>query len=975
MTKIDVKVDIMNRKINTICFIFLFLFLIAAVSAANSENETTINMPQPDPNQDLCKLSVESHTEKLEISNDEIEKLGVSSKASTKKENVLLDAPDLKMHYKDGSKFKVTLKDKNKKAIAKVDIDFTVNSKTYSKKTDAKGVALLDINLKSGNYIITTKFAGTSKYEAISKKSNITVKSTIKCSDFTKYYTNKASYYSTFYNQKGRLLKNTTTKFKINNKEYSIKTNDKGVGKLAINLKPGKYSIVLTNPKTSESVSKTVTVKSLIETKDLTISGSGGGKFNAKILNSNGKASPNKKVTFTVNGKSYTKTTNKTGIATLDINLNAGTYKITTEYNGLKNTNKIQIIKKVKGSTFMHTTLIPNYVNVTTDYVYYNSVYSLKTGSKGIIRMPKNELFTIQIGGKTYTFSTATISGINSTLLGYKSYLIPFDGSGIQSDTKKSNLKKDGIIITRVANYTQIDYQSKTKDNVALFGFYASKGLDNSETLTYMEGDTITAKINFQTQSYDELGLKYSLSKFYGKSIYDFNYKSYDEITKHNTESIKFTNTGNPVTFSYFGNYIVGYPSKEDIINKFEINGKEELEKTESISYGRSESYRNAMGFEVLQSYSIINEKITRKIIENWVSRSSDYLNRFGVMNVYGMHLASLETAWLADELADKHGKDFNVKWNRENTLTILGGINLEDTYLNILNADMGMNVTGDNANNVILFRIMNSIYLPYLEDYSLDKVSKRFGDNSINSLDSIYNAVKKNNFSLVQLGDLLYLFAEDGSNSAMIMDTETGTVNVIIKNGNNTYKGSAIPTTKDCCSVGTIPNDIIQGIKETLKYSSPTTYLLSDKFSKIHPLSLIAYSALTAIIKKASTGVTSSGLGLFATMAMIQTIGVRYRDMADKTDWHEMMDKITFTRPGYLHGKKIYNIPNKNGGTDYVEVKINNDLTLDRNNAIYISNGKTKQLTKQETYKYFCDDEWTPFSMPAKYWDKSWKG
>ena len=65
----------------------------------------------------------------------------------------------------------------------------------------------------------------------------------------------------------------------------------------------------------------------------------------------------------------------------------------------------------------------------------------------------------------------------------------------------------------------------------------------------------------------------------------------------------------------------------------------------------------------------------------NWISRNHDYLNRFGVMNVYGMHLASLETTWLADELADHYSKEFNVRWNRENPLTILGGINLEGDF------------------------------------------------------------------------------------------------------------------------------------------------------------------------------------------------------------------------------------------------------------------------------------------------------
>ena len=71
---------------------------------------------------------------------------------------------------------------------------------------------------------------------------------------------------------------------------------------------------------------------------------------------------------------------------------------------------------------------------------------------------------------------------------------------------------------------------------------------------------------------------------------------------------------------------------------------------------------------------------------------------------------------------------------------------------------------------------------------------------------------------------------------------------------------------------------------------------------------------------------------------------------------------------------RQLENIYKKNLKED-VEVKINDDLTLDRNNATYISNGKTKQLTKSETYQYFSEDYWSPFSMPTKYWDSSWKG
>ena len=76
---------------------------------------------------------------------------------------------------------------------------------------------------------------------------------------------------------------------------------------------------------------------------------------------------------------------------------------------------------------------------------------------------------------------------------------------------------------------------------------------------------------------------------------------------------IQNSNTNTSVTFSYFKNYIMGYIPKEEIITKFMVNGQEELEKTETITYGLGENYRRSLGFEVLQSYAIINEKITIK--------------------------------------------------------------------------------------------------------------------------------------------------------------------------------------------------------------------------------------------------------------------------------------------------------------------------------------------------------------------------
>ena len=1033
----------MIRKINTICFILLFLFLIGAVHAQDLENETTkISNTQKDP---PLGESIEN-TAQIKENN---------VLTATPKEKVKLETSNVNMYYSDGSKFTVHLKDKNKKAISNAKIKITICGKTYTHVTDKKGSTSLNINLKSGKYSVLTNFDGTDKYEKQSAKNTVLVKSTIKCGDFKKIYKNPGSYTSTFYDKKGNLLKNTPVKLKLNSKTYSVKTDNNGIAKLNINLKPGKYSITSINPKTLEMLTKTITItpliienrdlskyykntkefsvkiitpygksqgsgkqviftinganykkitdkngyakinvnlnpgtytiktaydsctvtnkiqiKSLIESKDLTMNQDSGQKFSVKVYNSQGKVAPNQKVVMKIVGKSYTRTTNSNGIASLAINLEPGTYNIVTEYGGLKSTNKIKVNKVIKATDFTHTILIPNYVNVTIPYVFQNSKYSLKTGFNGIVKLPKIEVFNIEVGSKYYLFSTIALEGVNSKSLEYTSYLIPFDGGELKSDINKNNLKGNGILISRTGDYTQIDYISKTSDNTELFGFYADKGLEGSETLKYMQNDKITAKITFLTQGFDEYGVRYSLAKYYGKPISQFSYKDLKD-----KNIIKFLNTNETVTLSLFESYIVGYVSKENIITKFKVNDIEELEKQETISYGLSKLYRTSLGFEVLQSYAIINEKVTKNIMNSWLSKSSTYLQQFGAMNIYGMFLASLETCWIADEIANTYSKELNVGWKRENTLTILGGINLDDTYLHILNADMGMKVSGNDEKNVVSFRFINSICLPYIEDYVLEPVSYRYMTNSSNSLDNIISAVRKHNYSTVKLGDLLYLFTEDGSEAAIILNCSSGVASVVINKNNGVYKGSSVSTSKDCCVVGVIPKDLINRARQEITDSTPTDFL-TDKLNNIYPFTKIAHVAIKYILGKTLGGASLSLFNLFLLMEVIQIGGNIYREeMISEKDWYAAMDTVTFTRPGYYQGKKIYNIPNENGQYDYIEVKINSDLTLDRDSAKYISEGNVRQLTRAETYNYFSEEYWTPFAMPTKYWDKSWRG
>ena len=108
-----------------------------------------------------------------------------------------------------------------------------------------------------------------------------------------------------------------------------------------INLPPGTY--IITAEYKGLRASNTIKVLSVLETKDLNMKFRDGSKFEAKVLDGQGNPYAGQTVTFNINGVFYTKTTDADGIARLNINLPAGTYIITSMYNGLNAANNVKI--------------------------------------------------------------------------------------------------------------------------------------------------------------------------------------------------------------------------------------------------------------------------------------------------------------------------------------------------------------------------------------------------------------------------------------------------------------------------------------------------------------------------------------------------------------------------------------------------------------------------------------------------------
>ena len=71
----------------------------------------------------------------------------------------------------------VVLKGQFKNVVAKKTLKLTINNKTYSVKTNSKGIASFKINLKTKKtYNYSVKFAGDSYYSSALKKASLKVK-------------------------------------------------------------------------------------------------------------------------------------------------------------------------------------------------------------------------------------------------------------------------------------------------------------------------------------------------------------------------------------------------------------------------------------------------------------------------------------------------------------------------------------------------------------------------------------------------------------------------------------------------------------------------------------------------------------------------------------------------------------------------------------------------------------------------------
>ena len=270
------------------------------------------------------------------------------SKSEDTREPVIY-GEDLSMYYKNGSRYEVSIYQDGKIINSQNNdskVIFNVNGVNYTKEL-VNGKASIGINLNPGNYTITTFYHYTDGLAT--KTNNIEVLSTILANDVVKFFRNGTQYCAKFLDGCGSPLVNASVIFNINGVFYKKQTDDNGMAKLNINLRPGVYILTAMHPD-ALMYGSNITVLSTILANDVVKFFRNGTQYCAKFLDGCGSPLVNASVTFNINGVLYKKQTDYEGIARLNINLFPGKYILTAMHpDGLMYGYNITVLSTIHG--------------------------------------------------------------------------------------------------------------------------------------------------------------------------------------------------------------------------------------------------------------------------------------------------------------------------------------------------------------------------------------------------------------------------------------------------------------------------------------------------------------------------------------------------------------------------------------------------------------------------------------------------
>ena len=477
----------------------------------------------------ISQSKVGTYTLDVSFKGDDIDYYGssASSKVVVKVISTKIVSSNLNMIPKRAEYYSITLKDASGNLLSGKKVTFKVNGKTYTKTTNSKGVAKVQLKFSKNKktYKISIKFAGDNAYKAVSKTNKILVKYSSKTAKLSAPSVTippktAKTYTVTLKDANAKGIAKQKVVIKVNGKTYTKKTNSQGKASVKVKfskLKNYKVSATYKGSKIYKKASSSGKIKvaktaTKFTAPNVSIMPNALNVYTVTLKTSAGKALSKQKVTINVNGKTYTKTTNTKGKTSINVKFtNEKTYSVVANYKGTgiykaaKATGKIVVSKA--------TTKLESYDRTFSKGSSDDFTVTLKDSSGNVL---PDLLITFKVGDNVYE-KTTDANGqarINVASLGENAFNIVTNFAGNSKYKAVTNTNK--ITISDKSNTTFID---NTLSNEAIQQVIDDSKYVNIEFLGDTEG--VALNINRALNIYS--AEKYLLNGMDGSPVFTIN--------------------------------------------------------------------------------------------------------------------------------------------------------------------------------------------------------------------------------------------------------------------------------------------------------------------------------------------------------------------------------------------------------------------------------------------------------------------
>ena len=303
-------------------------------------------------------------------------------------------------------------------------VTVTIGNKTYVASLVNGSAKITVPELGNGVNNVVISYSGDNKYAPRGYSSNVTIETKIIASNMVRGYNSGVDYQFKVVDINGNPIANKNVKIKIKNKSYTVKTNSKGVAKLNVKLSVGSYKVIIINPDTGKTVTKTLKiVKRLSGNKNIAKYYNSNFKYKFKVIGNNGKAvGKGVKIKVKIGKKTYRLKTDKKGVITIKLTkkFTPKKYTLKATYKGysIKNTIKVkQVISSKKVVTvkksakqFVLKAKLKQGKKVlkkkTVTFKFKGKKYKAKTNKKGIVKVTvKKNVINKLKAGKKYRYA------------------------------------------------------------------------------------------------------------------------------------------------------------------------------------------------------------------------------------------------------------------------------------------------------------------------------------------------------------------------------------------------------------------------------------------------------------------------------------------------------------------------------------------------------------------------------------------